>query len=142
MVKYKHVLIATDFSKGSDHVAEKAAELAKQMKAKLSLIHIVEPLPGYGYAFVGSAEIEMQLVEEAKKQLAEVGKEIGVTKKRQHVEIGPTKEQIAMIAEEIKVDLIVVGSHGHYGITNLLGSTANAVIHSAKCDVLTVRMKE
>lgn len=46
------------------------------------------------------------------------------------------------IAEENNVDLIVVGSHGRKGIKMLLGSTANAVLHHAGCDVLAVRLKD
>ena len=142
MSKYKHILLAVDFTEGGGIVMAKAAELVKQMKADFSIVHIVEPLPGYGYAFVGSAEIEMQLLEEAKKKIKEVGEELSVTDEKLHVEMGPTKEEIAIVASAIGADLIVVGSHGRHGITHLLGSTANAVIHSAKCDVLTVRIQE
>jgi universal stress protein A len=142
MIKYNHILLAMDFSEGSSAVTKKAIEFAKQMDAKLSLLHVVEPLPGYGYAFIGSAEIELQLVEEAKKQLAELGKKHNISKENYHVEIGPTKIEITRVAEENKVDLIVIGSHGRHGfVEDLLGSTANAVIHNAKCDVLTVRIK-
>ena len=141
-MKYNHVLLAVDFTDDFEVVAKKAAELAKQMKAKLSLLHVVEPLPGYGYAFVGSAEIELQLVEEAKKQLADMGKELGVSDENQYVEIGPTKIEIDRIAEEQAVDLIVVGSHGRHGLGLILGSTANAVVQGANCDVLTIRIQD
>ena len=43
-------------------------------------------------------------------------------------------------AEEIGADLIVVGSHGRYGLALLMGSTANGVLHGATCDVLAVRV--
>ena len=43
-------------------------------------------------------------------------------------------------AEALHSDLIVVGTHGHRGIARLLGSTASAVSHNARCDVLTVRI--
>lgn len=141
MIKYKHILVTTDFAEGSPKVVAKAVELAKQMKSKLTILHVVEPLPGYGYAFIGSAEIELQLVEEAKKQLAKLGKKQDIAKENQLVEIGPPKIEISRVADEHDVDLIIVGSHGRHGfIENLLGSTANAVIHNAKCDVLTVRV--
>lgn len=142
MVKYKHILLATDFTDDSEIVIKKAAELAHQMGAKLSILHVVEPLPGYGYAFIGSAEIEIQLVEEAKKQLEALGKKYKIDVDDQYVEIGPTKVEITRIAKEKNIDLIVVGSHGRHGLSILLGSTANAVIHGAHCDVLTVRILE
>lgn len=139
MFKYKHILIATDFT--DDNVIKQAAELARQMEAKLSILHVVEPLPGYGYAFIGSAEIELQLVDEVKKELAGLGKKYKIPTENQHIGLGPTKVEVNRIAEENHVDLIVVGSHGRHGFGALLGATANAVIHSATCDVLTVRIK-
>jgi len=141
-MKYKHILVTTDFSDDSEVVISRAAALAKEMKAKFSILHVVEPLPGYGYAFIGSAEIEIQLVDEARKQLAELGKKHKIAKEDQFVEIGPTKVEINRVADDLKADLIVVGSHGRHGWGYILGSTANAVIHGAHCDVLTVRIKE
>ena len=51
-----------------------------------------------------------------------------------------TKEGILGAAKEHGADLIVVGSHGRHGLALLLGSTANAVLHGAPCDVLAVRI--
>lgn len=141
-MKYKNILVATDLLEGAGIVLEKARELANQMKADLHVLHVVEPLPGYGYAFIGSAEIEVELVKEAKKQLTKIAKDYKIEADRRHVEIGPTKIEIIRVAEEINADLIIVGSHGAHGIGILLGSTANAVIHNAKCDVLTVRLQD
>ena len=42
--------------------------------------------------------------------------------------------------KELETDLIVVGSHGRYGLALLMGSTANGVLHGATCDVLAVRV--
>lgn len=143
MIKYKKILIATDFSDGTNSLLHKGAGLAKQMQSQIVLLHVVEPLPGYGYAFIGSAEIELQLVDEAKKQLAKIGTKLNVPVERQFVEIGPPKVEIARVAEEQNVNLIMVGSHGRHGfIENLLGSTANAVVHHAKCDVIVIKQSE
>jgi len=38
------------------------------------------------------------------------------------------------------MDLIAVASHGRHGISVLLGSTADGVMHTASCDVLMVRV--
>lgn len=141
-MKYKKILVTTDFMEGAEFILQKAHELAKQMNAELHILHVVEPLPGYGYAFIGSAEIEVELVKEAKKQLIKLSKKFEIDKEFRHVEIGPTKVEIIRVADELNADLIIVGSHGSHGIDILLGSTANAVIHNAKCDVLTIRFKE
>ena len=141
MPNYQHILLATDFSEGSTLINDKAYELAQLMHAKLSIIHVVETLPSYGHGFVGLDEIEMQLQEASKKQLEMLGEKYHITPVDQYIEIGSPNNIIHHKAEELKADLIVIGSHERHGLDYLLGSTANAIIHSAKCDVLTVRMK-
>jgi len=142
MGTYKHVLIATDLSDECDKVVKKAIKLAKDFGAKVSFAHIIEPLPGYGYAYVGVADLEAQLIGEAEEAMAKLSKKHKVPASRCHVKIGPTKIELIDIIENKKVDCIVVGSHGRHGFAELLGSTAHAVVHGAPCDVVTVRIGE
>lgn len=139
---YKHILLATDLVDSNQAVIDKAVALAKQWGARLSLVHVIEPLPSYGYAYIGGADIESQLISEAKQKVTQLGTTLGIKTEDQHVDIGPTKIEILRIADENQVDLIVCGSHGRHGLAVLLGSTANAILHSANCDVLTVRLSE
>ena len=44
-MKYSHVLLATDLMEDGDLVAQRAAEIAAQNGATLSIVHVVEPLP-------------------------------------------------------------------------------------------------
>ena len=55
---------------------------------------------------------------------------------------GVPKQEIIHIADQEQVDLIVVGSHGRHGLSLLLGSTANSVLHYAKCDVMAIRLRD
>jgi universal stress protein A len=137
---YQHILLATDLMTEHQALITKAASLAKEWNAKLTLLHIVEPLPSYGYAYVGSADVENRLIEEAREELKKLGEQLSIGPDDQIVDIGPTKAEIIRIAEEKKVDLIVIGSHGRHGLGAVLGSTANAVLHHASCDVLTIRV--
>lgn len=139
---YKHILFATDLTEDTSFVVDKVRSLRGYTGAKLSVVHVVEPLPGYSYAYLGIEDIEGQLIEESKQSIAKLGKDLNVEEADQYVEIGPTKTKILTIAEELKVDCIVCGSHGRHGLSLLLGSTANAILHGATCDVLTVRLPE
>lgn len=139
---YKHILFATDLSDDTDYIIKKVIEFRNLTKARLSLIHVVEPLPGYSYAYLGIEDIEGQLIDEARNALLKMGEKLSVDKKDQWIEVGPTKSKILNVAAEIGADLIVCGSHGRHGLSLLLGSTANAILHGAKCDVLTVRLPE
>ena len=139
---YKHILFATDLTDDTDYILTKVRGMRGFTGAKLSLIHVVEPLPGYSYAYLGIEDIEGQLIEESKSALAKLGTDLKVEPQNQWVEVGPTKSKILEVAKDIKADLIICGSHGRHGLSLLLGSTANAILHGAKCDVLTVRLPE
>ncbi len=139
---YKHILLATDLTEDTEYVIEKVRELRSLTHAKLSIIHVVEPLPGYSYAYLGIEDIEGQLIDEAKQSIEKLGQRLNVGASDLFVEIGPTKTKILKIADDVNADLIVCGSHGRHGLSLLLGSTANAILHGAKCDVLTVRLPE
>lgn len=146
MDNYQHVLLAADFSEHGSVVALKAQHLAKQHQAKLSIIHIMDNLPitdtTYGPIIPFDMDLNDLLMTSAKKKLAELGKTQGIPEQQQYLEIGSAALEIVSTAEEYKVDLIVLGSHGRHGLALLLGSTANGVLHHAQCDVLAVRLQD
>jgi universal stress protein A len=139
---YKKILFATDLSDDTEYVINKVREMRQFTNAQLSMIHVVEPMPGYSYAYLGIEDIEGQLIEEARTALAKLATTLSVDPKDQWVEVGPTKSKIQMVAQNIGADLIICGSHGRHGLSLLLGSTANAILHGASCDVLVVRLPE
>lgn len=139
---YKHILFATDLTEDTEFLIEKVRSMRDYTHAKLSLIHVVEPLPGYSYAYLGIEDIEGQLMDEATQSAVKLGEKLNIDKANQFIEVGPTKTKILNKADDIGADLIICGSHGRHGLSLLLGSTANAILHGAKCDVLTVRLPE
>ncbi|HEB99889.1 MAG TPA: universal stress protein [Thiotrichales bacterium] len=146
MSSYTHILAAIEFMPDSGQVSSRAALLARQNGAKLSLIHVVEPLPmdlAEDLVLPQDLDLETELVDNARSRLARIAEALDVDGPvDQFVELGPVRAEILRVAEEQQVDLIVVGSHGRHGIARLLGSTANAILHDAPCDVLSVRIKE
>ena len=142
MAVCKHILIATDLTTENNSVVKKAMEIVKVFGAKVGLVHIIEPLPGYGYAYVGVADIEGELLQDAAKAMHKLAKKYDIDEKHCYVEVGPTKSEIMSIAQKEKADCIILGSHGRHGFAELLGSTAHAIVHGANCDVITVRIKD
>jgi len=142
---YKRVLLAVDFSYHGKAVTEKARQLALQNQAELCIVHVVENLPVTDAAY-GPIPFDVDMTQEwmdaAKARLSALAGELGVPAERQWLELGSPKLEIVRVAEENAVDLIVVGSHGRHGLALLLGSTANGVLHHAKCDVLAVRLQD
>jgi len=142
MNEYRHILVALNLGEESEQVLSRAAAIAQSNHARLSLVHVIEPL---GYAYGGDipmdlTEIQQQLDAHAQKQLDEMARRVGVAPDDTHVLVGRTQNEIHRFAEEQGVDLVVVGSHGRHGLQLLLGSTASATLHGACCDVLAVRI--
>lgn len=145
MKRYQNILLAVELESASDNlVIKKAKELRDHFDAKLTLLHAVEHLSNYGAAYGVSAGVDVEevLQQEAKKGLSKLGEEANVNKASQIVKVGPAKQLILDHALEMEADLIVLGSHGRHGVQLLLGSTANAVLHGAQCDVLAVRVQD
>jgi len=144
MSDYSKILIAVDLSEDSDHVVQRARSVASGTSASLQLIHVIEPL---SFAYGGDipmdfSGIQDEIHQQASAQLQRFGESHEMSADQQHIVLGRPEVEIHAKAEEIGADLIVVGSHGRYGLALLMGSTANGVLHGASCDVLAVRVGE
>ncbi len=143
MAVYSNILIAVDFTPATDTVTRQAMDLGRAFKARLSLVHVVEFVPldlSNDLVLPQEVEIDQELVEMAGRRLQALAENLGVDQSACFVSQGSTRREIIHLAKERDVDLIVIGSHGREGIQRLLGSTANAVLHGAPCDVLAVRI--
>ena len=144
MSGYQHILWATDLFDENVMVGERAAALAQHYGARLSLLHVVDNLPLYfGHEMVvpDTEKIEQMLESKAKEKIATFAARFGLDEADAHVEVDMVKLGILSFVEQHHVDLIVMGSHSRKGIAHLLGSTTRAVLDSASCDVLAVRMR-
>lgn len=137
---YHSILLCTDLGDYSAAIANKAWQLANQYDAKLSIVHVIESIPTYGYS--GSVDLQALSEKHAEKLLQALAKELQVPPEQAFIAIGSPKQEILEIADEISADLIILGSHGRHGLGQLLGSTANAIAHHALCDVLHVRIPD
>jgi universal stress protein A len=146
MGDYQHILLAVDYSEHSDYVAQRAKNLAKKYQATLSIIHVLDniPMPDTTYGTVISLEQDSSydLLEAEKTKLRQMAEKLGIDDANQWLVWGVPKQEIVQIAEQENIDLIVVGSHGRHGLALLLGSTANSILHYAKCDVMAVRLRD
>jgi universal stress protein A len=84
--------------------------------------------------------IQDEIYQQATAQLQRFAESNGVDEAHRHIVMGRPEVEIHSLAEELKADLIVVGSHGRHGLALIMGSTANGVLHGAKRDVLAVRV--
>lgn len=145
MHRYRHILVAADLVEvDDDQLVERAAELAEASQATVSLLHVVEPFYNYVSPFVVEAitQWQEQSVETSRQKLEVIGQRLGIPVERQIVTVGTLKAEIIRVAQELSVDLILVGSHGHHGLSLFLhGSVANDLVSHAHCDVLVVSVR-
>ncbi|MCV6589925.1 MAG: universal stress protein [Marinobacterium sp.] len=139
---YNVILVAVDLSSEAHQLADKARELAAANNATLHLVHVIEPL---SFAYGGDVPMDLssiqdQLNEHAHNKLEHFSQQLQHPVTGQHVVSGHTETEIHRLADNLKADLIIVGSHGRHGLALLLGSTANGILHGAHCDVLAVRV--
>lgn len=142
MAEYNHIIAAVDFSESAQTVVARAKSLADTNDAKLTLIHVVEPM---SVAFGGDipvdlTEIQREIDIQTQEQIKSLCDQFSLSIDQHQILTGQPASEIHRFAEENNVDLIVIGSHGRKGLSLLLGSTANSVLHGASCDVLAVRV--
>lgn len=142
---YQHILIAVDLTDECHPVVQRALELAASSGARVSLVHIIEPM---AMAFGGDVPMDLSLLQQQQFDQARERLESFTAQYPQlgsdqrHLAYGQPRQEIHRLVGEQSCDLIVVGSHGRHGLALLLGSTANDVLHGAPCDVLAVRLKK
>ncbi len=142
MPSYQKILVAIDLNAQHDEqVFAKAKSLAAE-HTQLFLINAVEELDGYGAssAFHAIANIENQITEEHKLQITEYAKKVGIPENQVYVIVGSAHTAIVKLSLEIEADLIVVGGYAHHGLSFLLHSTVESLIHHIPCDILTIKL--
>lgn len=144
-LKISRILFPTDFSEPAKQALQYAMAFADRFEADLHLFHVVRevvyPLPDASTSWTLPVTNQQAEVDVATQRLAE---EIGTGWAERHrivrvAEVGYPSESIVKYAQRHKIDLIVMGTHGHTGLSHLLlGSVAEKVVRLATCPVLTV----
>jgi nucleotide-binding universal stress UspA family protein len=142
----KQIMVPIDFSECSKKALPYALALAREHRADLTLLYVVEPAYGAGeYGGIDYAQIEASMREGGEKELARMAAEEvrGQVKAVTQVCVGNPARAIVETARDLPADLIVIATHGRTGLKHvLLGSVAEHVVQRAPCPVLVVRENE
>jgi nucleotide-binding universal stress UspA family protein len=144
---YKRILVAVDGSKTSNLALKEAIKLAKDQRANLRLIHVVDETPIYMMAEVPYSidEFQKSIREAGRKELAKCADRAKAARIKFDTKLLVTMTRSVgdMINQEAKrwsANLIVIGTHGRRGFNRLvLGSVAERVIRSAAKPTLIIR---
>ena len=138
----ERILVPIDFSDCSLDALEYAALVAKQAKASIELLHVLEPV-SYGLDFtLGHAEERTQQRQKLTKRLEELSSALLATgiAVKSHLRGGVPVDTILEDVRSLRSDLIVMGTHGRRGLSHVMaGSVAEALLRRTTCAVLTVR---
>lgn len=140
----RRILFPTDFSHYNAAALEFASTLAGESKALLFIVHVDETsdlnaaLGEAAYIYAQSPDCPTRRAN--RERLAQVVPTVAGVKYEHHCLTGAPVAEILRFAEQEKVDLIVMASHGRTGLSRLLmGSVAEAVVRRASCPVLIVK---
>jgi nucleotide-binding universal stress UspA family protein len=143
----RKILLPTDFSECANYALSYAASLARKFSASIICVHVIEPvMPAVGYTGLTEplpiADLSEQLEESAERELPKIGEcdDCAGLDIEEVIVHGDASAEIVRVAEERKVDLIVIASHGRTGLGRILfGSTAESIVRHAPCPVLVVK---
>ncbi|GAA4091850.1 universal stress protein [Mucilaginibacter panaciglaebae] len=151
----RKILIGVDNSKFADNAAQYGFDIAHKFKAKVGLVHIVEPVvlpynnttdPLMGAADLGMADVNLvDIQSNASKVIVDsfIKKYGGDLEITHFSEFGDTADGIIQCSRDFGADMIVVGTHSRSGLDRLLmGSVAEHVVRHAPVPVLVVPLKE
>jgi len=145
LLPYRRVLGAVDLSRSCAAVADHARDWAERQGAELIVVHVEEYFPADRSNELISPEDQDPEDDLRRRSGGTVGQLIRENCAREMdpkiiISDRSVKQEILGFAREREVDLIVVGSHGVQGPSDLLGSTADGMLHRAHSDVLLVRV--
>ena len=147
---YQHILAAVDGSSSSDRALQEAVKLAGELKSRLRILVVVEPILLAGeQQYIDYNEIHKAVVgygRDVLKKAGDTAQKAGIEAETALIESKGFGERVAdVIAHEADArgaDLIVIGTHGRRGFNHLLmGSVAERVVRIATKPVLLIREK-
>lgn len=143
----KTILTPVDFSTATARVIDAAVDLAHAVEGEVVLLHAVQPptvTSDYGLAMENVQEIISVSEKASARQLEHLLRQLsdrGV-KSRTEQTTGPAVSAIVSAAEAFKAAYVVMGSHGHTALYDLLvGSTTHGVLKKSPCPVVIVPPK-
>lgn len=143
---FKHILVPIDGSETANLAFEKATELARTFNSQITFVQVMtlDPYIADEYIKTGKTNemIErarhfiLNTLQEAQNKVATYGLETQTLL----LEGQSVHTEILKVAEQLNIDLIVIGSHGRTGLKKLLlGSVAQTLLSSSEIPVLVVR---
>ncbi len=149
MAEKMKILVALEFSEKPDEVLKRALSVAKKYEAKIFTIHVVDDMPRQSFyydAYKLWEEFRDKAVKETLESMSEYLRELSkdFDDIEPIIEVGNPCDKILSTAEDLDVDLIIVGHHVRKGIVKSMihSNIAEKVVRQSKRPVLTFYIEE
>ncbi len=145
MLSPKLILSPIDFSDSSLEALDVAQDVATRYGSELLLVHVVPVVPKLpeNVSIFSEGTYERELIQSAEQRLAELAGEMQKKGVQTRIVVGLANDaamEIVRTAEQEKVDLIVIATHGMTGWRRLaFGSVTDKVVRTVECPVLVLR---
>jgi|WetSurMetagenome_2_1015567.scaffolds.fasta_scaffold305153_2 universal stress protein A len=143
LLRIQHLLVPVDFSEPCRKALRYAVQVAEKFGAKLTLLHVVEPVGSPDFAYFPLAADSGRVLRAAQAQMRLLCRREAIPPSMlasAQVREGKPYQRIAEAARSMNVDLIIIATHGYTGLDHvILGSTTERVVRHAPCPVLVVR---
>jgi len=145
-MRYSKILVAVEELPLAERVFKRAISLAKEFKADIALIHVVNIPTSVGSIDAGilpeeAMDFSKKAGQNLLKNLIDNNSE-GLTVK-EFLPIGSPVDEVASVAKEFNADLLVVGTHARSGLSKFfLGSVEEQIVSSVDCEVLVVKQQK
>ena len=146
MLPIKKILCPTDFSEAANEGIKAANELALHFSAEIILINVVSTIPivpaSPALTGVNDLQVLTEMENAARETIAKDAERLLDNSLESHLMVidGNAADEVARVAEEEKVDLIVISTHGLSGWRKFFfGSVTEKVAKLASCPVLLIQ---
>jgi nucleotide-binding universal stress UspA family protein len=136
------ILVAYDGSEPAKKALDKAIEMTTSYGGELALLTVTEPVCPLGVTEEDCGKMDQILKKQTEEILSKVKQRLEEQsiKASALVRVGSPADEIINVAEQEKVDMIVLGSHGRHGAKRFfLGSVSSRVASHANCSVIIVK---
>jgi nucleotide-binding universal stress UspA family protein len=142
-VSLENILFATDFSASAETAKSYVRALAERYRSRVHLMHVVDLAAALAAFKAPDAGLSIGILRRLEEEsLSCLKRELVSEKIRAETVLSEATDPAAEIlqaAQDGSTDLLVIGTRGHKGLAKLvLGSTAEQLIHQAKCPILTI----
>ena len=134
---YQRIAIALDFSRNDEKLLTESMRFLHKGETRLVLLHVVESPVARALGNRGE-DFEMQADQRRLEDMTNAMQDAGF-RASWHLGTGDPASELARMINKLKIDMVIVGGHGHSGVSDLIhGTVINDLRHQIQASLLVI----